>query len=855
MLNATRTAASILLLTLVWAGMTVGQEMPAGEKEAPKPREFHEDVVKAADALRQTYPDDQQAIVNALRYLLRPEFENELLAGRSRPVCVLPPFDDESEESLSTLEALRVLAVLRSGMKVSSSAEQQALRLLNTPVPAAGRSLAQHAILMLVAHEAVRLRLMREADMKARGKLLLEAAEALPDLTTTKAPEYSANHINMRWFANHLWRFTMARAALGMGLEVDTKLLDRDIAAFVNAYSRNRGWVCMPKGIDPARDLHSNLIATAVIGLAAGLPGDTLNRTGERALARGKEHLPAVLASLETEGAEAWAGARLLLALSAAPDVAPERKSPDEWRADLLRRSFASHELSGQVNARNAMAQELGLVAENSTLRGEVATCETALSCLAMCGGLLPRGMAPLHGRELQSIGRIMYAQAVIQGSRARIGTDDFNGRVKFAIEDGCAWLASIQKADGSFPGQNSYYPGNTAMALLAMLHGGWSRDSSEIQAGLKWLESHGSSSGRRTYSHAVVLMFFQKYYEPEQREAGILYVRDAAQFEDARRKVWRSLKTEHSTMIAQMVKDIDDAHVGGTRGGWGYDPTGRGGGMHSDNSCSQYAMLGYKAASLLGAEVDTKLLTTEAERLIKQYSPMEGYEAVEYTHTADEREGDEKSKRKTDTFKPKKIMPGGWAYACSQSTYASLQLTGAGISSLTICMDELKIRGKLPVKLAEEIGLTIRGAESLLRHNYYKPSDFEPGPQNYLSAARSRDGWGTYYNLYSVERGCVLANIHSLEGEVDWYKIGAIGLLEHQNSDGSWGAEGPGNRGQGPHTINVCMAILFLKMAAMPVITEHKKREVEREAREKDGGGHKGPVTGEPKPKPKPAE
>jgi hypothetical protein len=548
-----------------------------------------------------------------------------------------------------------------------------------------------------------------------------------------------------------------------------------------------------------------------------------------------------------------------LLALSAAPDVAPERKSPDEWRSDLLRRSFAANDLSGLVNSRNTLAQELGLIAENSTLRGEVAACETALSCLALCGGLLPRGLAPLHGRELQSIGRIMYAQAVIQGSRARIGGDDFNSRVKFAIEDGCAWLASIQKADGSFPGQNSYYAGNTAMALLAMLHGGWSRDSSEIKAGLKWLESHGTSAGRKTYSHAVVLMFFQKYYEPEQREAGILYVRDASQFAEARRKVWGSLKKEHATMISQMVKDIDAAHVGGTRGGWGYDPIvgGGQGRVHSDNSCSQYALLGYKAASLLGAEVDTKLLTTEAERLVKQYSPIDGLQEVEYIHKADERESDDKPERKTDTVKPRKIVPGGWAYACSQTTYASMQLTGAGISSLTICMDELKIRGKLPRKLAEDIGLTIRGAESFLRHNYYKPDDFEPGPRSHLAAARSRDGWGTYYNLYSVERGCVLADIRSLDGEVDWYTIGAIGLLEHQNSDGSWGTDSAavGNRGQAPHTINVCMAILFLKMAAMPVITEHKKREVEREAREKDGGGHKGPITGEPKPKPKPAE
>jgi hypothetical protein len=161
--------------------------------------------------------------------------------------------------------------------------------------------------------------------------------------------------------------------------------------------------------------------------------------------------------------------------------------------------------------------------------------------------------------------------------------------------------------------------------------------------------------------------------------------------------------------------------------------------------------------------------------------------------------------------------------------------------------MDELKIRGKPKQKLAERIGLTIRGAEGWLRHNYYTAESFR-GPTSPLEVT-TIDGWGVYYNLYSVERGCVFAGIRKLEGEVDWYAIGAEALVEAQSTDGSWGNDTTyaGRAGlERRQTINTCLAILFLKQAAMPVITEHAKREREREERDKkEPEPPKDPITG----------
>ena len=853
---------AFLTAVLVCALCASGLGISAQDKE-PAPdgaRDFSPEEIKAADDLRLTLSTERQTLFNGLRYLLRPEFEPELMKGRRYQPCPLPPYEEKTETALDLLGTLRFWAVLQSGITTTASSDRQLQRLLELPAPDAKSvkstdNLAPIAVQVLTLRAAMlRTELGRADEIKKKAETLINLANEATGATSDRSSLISGQFVAPGWFANQMWRSLLGRAALDFGLKLDDRQWEKDLRSLSNVYVKDQGWTSNKRAVNSTtNDLHTNYMALVALWMAAAAPEGTINDTTTRAIDKRLKTVPELLARLDTEYAtESMSGSRLLLLNSLPEDYAPERQTPTAWRENLARRGIALLEPAGWVMARHSMAADIGLT-ESKWNRSQSTVCETALTCIALSGGLLATEQGPLAEYELASVGRIMYALAVLHASKARTGGADFESRVNFAIEDGAKFLAEIQNPDGSFPGTYSGYPGNTAYCLLAMMHGGVSRDADGVKKGLDWMMDEANKAYQSTYDAAAILMCLQKYYEPEQRKAGILYVSNEKEFEDARREVWGSISKQHATYIKTLIADLNDAQLAGNRGGWGYGGIrAQGGGQYSDNSCSQYAVLGYKAASLLGADLNTKVFEDEAERLIRQYWEDPNAEPVEYVHSNDDREGDdnERKNRKTAAEFKSRIRPGGWSYLCGTVNGASMQLTAAGISSLTICMDELKVRGKLKEKLAQKIGLTVRGAEAKLHATYYS-AEVMQGNRNPFSVSTS-DGWGVYYNLYSVERGCVLAGIRKLNGETDWYEIGANALIEHQNMDGSWGSQpqqGGNNRRDRQQLINTCLAILFLKRAAMPVITEHKKREREAEEKKKKDQP-RNPVTGEPKDK-----
>ena len=88
-----------------------------------------------------------------------------------------------------------------------------------------------------------------------------------------------------------------------------------------------------------------------------------------------------------------------------------------------------------------------------------------------------------------------------------------------------------------------------------------------------------------------------------------------------------------------------------------------------------------------------------------------------------------------------------------------------------------------------------------------------------------------------------MLAGISLLNGHTDWYEVGAEGLVQTQRAAGDWNGRVNEKDGDVPQIINTAMAILFLKKAAPPVISDPRVREPRTPP---------GPVTGEPKQKPR---
>ncbi len=142
----------------------------------------------------------------------------------------------------------------------------------------------------------------------------------------------------------------------------------------------------------------------------------------------------------------------------------------------------------------------------------------------------------------------------------------------------------------------------------------------------------------------------------------------------------------------------------------------------------------------------------------------------------------------------------GGFGYCSGGSLHSAStgSMTAAGIACLAIGRTILEV----PAAKAETDARAFLARVFDVKRNH-GPAQGKPG-QRQRSSGR---GWLHYY-LWTVERAMVLAE-RALLGKRDWYKEGALRLLETQKKDGSWRGEHP--------LYATCFALLFLTRAADP--------------------------------------
>jgi hypothetical protein len=106
----------------------------------------------------------------------------------------------------------------------------------------------------------------------------------------------------------------------------------------------------------------------------------------------------------------------------------------------------------------------------------------------------------------------------------------ELQARIDAAIERGAAWLRSQQKANGSIggiqvQGQTQYTMGSTALAGLALLAAGATRDDEAIQHVQAYLKEQddlrAGAGSRTTYDTGTLLMFLTAYYRPIDADLG----------------------------------------------------------------------------------------------------------------------------------------------------------------------------------------------------------------------------------------------------------------------------------------------------------------------------------------------
>ncbi|MCC6464753.1 MAG: hypothetical protein IT463_05375 [Planctomycetes bacterium] len=843
-------AAALLLPAVV---VQAGDPPKPAPKADPKPRVLKPEEITAAEALVSKLDGEQQMAANGLRYLLCPAWEPEMMQGLLYDPCPLPPLGEPRTRSLHIGESLRLWALVAVGMPATDALKRELDQFIKSQHKRREDSLAAYAVPLAVCRAALRRPdLQRTKELKEKAKDLMELGMKVRDLTGETSPCIKGMVIEPMWFANHLWRAVMFRCALELNLKSNIIVWEAELKNLAHAAHKELGWISTQgSGLTAENDLNSNLLALAAIGLAMGTPDRTVDKSVFNSLQKRLENLPLVLTRLTTTySAEPMVGARLALVRTLFPDWAPEKLTGADWRHDLRSRAVAAMLASGAVQTKHSLTHDLGL--DGLLLpRAARTAAETALSCLSVCGGLFGQEDPPLQGMSPEEFEKLMRALSALHASVAPATPRNavLNMRTEEAILSGAAWLEKQQAPDGSFGSHGKLpaggyrgSPAYCAAALHAMMHGGYKPEHRAIQAGVQWLAANvpgalkgvvGNTTHMTSYDAGIILMMLQKFYEPLQEEHGVFVSTNQKSAQAARAKVWKDIKSNHRDLIQGLVSYLDRCYVGGSQGGWAYGPIVIADGpkgkeilSHSDNSISQFAGCGYKCASMLGANVNTSVFKNEVDTLLAQYVPAPKSAPVKFERypplePPQPQTGDERY-LKGAIYEPKvwegSIQPGGWGYYRAKSGTnarpSGIQYNGTGMALLAGARDELWAHNNLPTDLHRKIDLHLFGAQCwMASHAYWKQelpeeSELAKDDEKLGENAVGGSGWGSIYNFYAIERGCVMAGYELLAGKVEWYRHVAIQLVDSQRN-GSWGG-----------TLETAWAILILRRAAPPNVT-----------------------------------
>ncbi len=284
---------------------------------------------------------------------------------------------------------------------------------------------------------------------------------------------------------------------------------------------------------------------------------------------------------------------------------------------------------------------------------------------------------------------------------------------------------------------------GCTALATLALLNAGVPVEADHVKRALTYLRGLESPN---TYIRALQIMVFA----------------EAGQIEDRAR-------------IRSNVRWLLDARNfdKGKLTGWGYTMRELGG--SSDNSNTQYALLGLWMGKQAGVEIEREVWES-----IREF----------YLRTQE--------------------INGGWAYSVQRPLGGPrLTMTTAGLSGLLISGMELNT-GR------EKIGLDGKAVGCGIYEENKPLAKALNWINTHFSAKDSGDPLNVlYYNLYGLERTGRLTG-QRFFGDHDWYREGCQFLVGEQRENGSWHSTQLLEQG---NVVPTSFALLFLSKGRTPVL------------------------------------
>lgn len=374
----------------------------------------------------------------------------------------------------------------------------------------------------------------------------------------------------------------------------------------------------------------------------------------------------------------------------------------------------------------------------------------------------------------------------------------DFRVAVGQAIQRGRKWLerelAELDRRHLQDPadGERTYGSGRIALALLTLLHCEVPPDDPVIVKGFDELRRRELVD---TYSLGVALMALaERYADPH--EADLL--RSGRLTAPKPRVLNEADQALANDWLARLVKNVDTRLKPGYRMAFNYVA-----GPRFDNSVHQYGLLGLYAASLCQLEISPTVWRAAAAHQLDVQCNDNGRRARANLTTFAELANADAAGR-TKAAAPEVPVRGFAYHVPERPPYGSM--TAAGVGSLVISRFGLLRAGQAKADVMPKMDAGMASGFAWLAAEFHVRSN--PG-----FIDRADDSW--YYWLYGLERTCVLAGV-ALVGGRDWYFEGALQLLPLQNKNGAFRSE----RERGLMLDATCFAVLFLKKAALPVVT-----------------------------------
>lgn len=323
-------------------------------------------------------------------------------------------------------------------------------------------------------------------------------------------------------------------------------------------------------------------------------------------------------------------------------------------------------------------------------------------------------------------------------------GEDALVEKVRLAIKNGKGYLLGQQRDNGSWENDAAalqYEGGVTSLALLALLTAGENPKSEPIQKGLRFLRNIPPPG--HTYVVALQTMAFTQAGEKEDRQ-----------------RIQRNIQ-----WLLSAQKDS----------GWGYT---KGGGL-TDNSNTQYAVLGLHAGIEAGVPVDKDALARIRTHMLKS-----------------------------------QLGGASWGYDRGPDRAPRLTMTCAGLCNLMITGMDLEV-GKQHMENGVIVDCgkydetaPVAGALHWIASRF--PSKLHPD-----NVTRDLETSFPFYCLYGIERTGRLTGQRFFGGH-DWYEIGCNYLVATQNkTDGYW----RGGSQDGFPILATSFALLFLAKGRTPVL------------------------------------